>query len=218
MAKIPQIQGYGGKSNGIKSHSLASAKILTGVASKHFGIDLARLPEMSDQELAQYADRAIRMKKLREVLPILEQHFTELIEGQAAYEEFIAGVLKQVDKNGKKIDKAIVDAWLLDRGYTKHLHLLAQKGDMGASLQDAEFRSSSDLNNLDFSTALKIIHLKYQNQAHQIGEKVPKAIHGMQVADKLRQEKEARKDLLTHGTTGKPGGSFIGGVKRFLLG
>lgn len=218
MPKTPKIAGYGANPKGVKSHSLDQAGILKGVASKHFGIDLARLPDMSDQELAQFADRAIRMKKLQEVLPILEQHFTALIEGQVAYEEFISRILTQVAKGGKKVDKAILDAWLLDRGYTKHLQLLAQKGDISASLQDAELQSGMNLANLDFNAALRIIHLRHQNQAHQIGEKVPRAIHGMQAADKLRQESQQRKELLAYGTAGKPGGNFLGSIKRFLLG
>ena len=38
---------------------------------------------------------------------------------------------------------------------------------------EAEYRSEYDLNRLDFQSAIKLIHLRHQNRAKAIGEKVP---------------------------------------------
>ncbi len=217
MTRVPSIKGYGANPRRIESHSLGHARTLKSMANRYFGIDLGRLPEMSDQELAQFADRAIAMKRLRSVLPILEKHFTELIQGQAEYESFIQRTLKEVEKSGKKIDKAVLDAWLLNRGYDQHLKLMNQKAGLEANKQEAEFRSEFDLNQLDFQSALKIIHLRHQHQARQIQGRYPQTVRQLETREKQRLEAEQRKELLTYGTAGRPGkgvwargGSFFG--------
>lgn len=206
------------KSTAIQSHSLGHAGKLTQRASQYFGIDLTRLPQMSDQELAQFADRAIAMKRLRSILPILEKHFTELIEGQVEYEQFIARVLKQTENGSKYIDKSILDAWLLSRGYDKHLQLMNQKAGLEATRQDAEFRSEFDLNRLDFSSAMRLIHRRHRNRTKQVGEKIPNAIRQQEIQERLRKEGERRRELLTYGTAGKPGNSFFQNVRSFFAG
>jgi hypothetical protein len=157
---------------GIQSHLLPHAGALTERATRYFGIDLARLPQMSDHDLALFADRATAMTRLKEILPILEKHFTTLIEGQAEYEQFVQRVLKQVEKGSKQIDKSLLDTWLLSKGYDKHLQLLNQKAGHGMERLNAEYRSEQDLNRLDFQSAVKLIHLRHQNRAKAISEKV----------------------------------------------
>lgn len=72
--------------------------MLASMAQQYFGIDLHRLPEMSDEELGIFADRAQEMESLLEALPILERHFKTLIEGQTKYEQFISSVQKEEAK------------------------------------------------------------------------------------------------------------------------
>lgn len=216
MPQPKQTKGYLARRPGIASHILPHAQQLHERARRYFNIDLSRLPQMSDQELAQYADRAIAMKRLREILPILEKHFTELIEGQVEYEQFIQRVLKQVEKGSKTIDKSLLDAWLVDRGYTKHLALMNQKAGLGAQKQDAELRSETNLNQMDFNSAIRMIHLRHQRQRRQIQEKVPRAIREQQIQEQLRQQSEQRRELLTYGTQGKPGKGFWQGFRDFV--
>lgn len=218
MSNRPSIGGYSGNGQGFSSHGLPLAGKLPGVASRYFGIDLTRLGQMSERELAHYADRARQMNQLREYLPILQKHFTDLIQGQIEYEQFIFGVLKQVEGGAKAIEKTALDMWLLNQGYDKHLKLMNQKAQHGALATEAQFRSQFDLNNLDFQTALQIISLRHQNSKQAIAEKVPRTLHNLRAADKLRFEKQARMELVTHGTHGKLGGSFWGRVKQFVLG
>src|SRR5579883_2260379 len=212
----PQAKGYNARSQGIQSHLLPHAGALVERANRYFGIDLVRLPSMSDHELALFADRATAMSRLKDVLPILEKHFTTLIEGQVEYEAFVQRVLKQVSKGSKQIDKGLLDAWLLSKGYDKHLQLLNQKAGHGMQKLEAEYRSEYDLNRLDFQSAIKLIHLRHQNRAKAIGEKVPQAVRQMRVQEGLRQQAETRKELLTYGTAGKPGKGFWHGVKDFF--
>src|SRR5579883_2291432 len=212
----PQAKGYNTRSQGIQSHLLPHAGALTERATRYFGIDLARLPSMSDNELALFADRATVMTRLQEVLPILEKHFITLIEGQVEYEAFVQRVLKQVSKGSKQIDKSLLDAWLLSKGYDKHLQLLNQKAGHGMAKLETEFRSEYDLNRLDFQSAIKLIHLRHQTKAKAIGEKVPQARRQIVIQEQLRQQNETRKELLTYGTAGKPGKGFWGGVKDFF--
>ncbi len=217
MATVSTSQGYGSNPTGIQSHSLSQAKTLANQAIRYFGIDLARLPQMSDAELAQFADRATAMKRLRSILPILEKHFTELIAGQAEYEQFIQTILKAVEKSGKKIDKALLDAWLLNRGYDQHLRLMNQKAGLETAKQEAELRSELDLNQLDFNSAIRLIHLRHQNKAKQIAERYPQTLRQMETAERLQLESEQRKDLLTYGTAGKLGkGAAWGRVGSFF--
>lgn len=217
MAALPPSKGYSGR-NGkdITSHIVPHSRSLVSQAQKYFGIDLARLPQMSDRELAQYADRATAMKRLREVLPILEKHFAELIQGQVEYEQFIQRTLKEVEKGSKTIDKSILDAWLADRGYTKHLQLMNQKAGLGAQKQDAEHQSQISLNELDFNSAIRLIHLRHRRQQKQIGEKVPRAMQEQAIQEQLQQQADDRRELLTYGTQGKPGKSFWQRAKNFV--
>ena len=214
----PRPKGYSSKHMGIQSHLLPHAGALTERATRYFGIDLARLPQMSDHDLALFADRATAMTRLKEILPILEKHFTTLIEGQAEYEQFVQRVLKQVEKGSKQIDKSLLDAWLLSKGYDKHLQLINQKAGHGMERLNAEYRSEQDLNRLDFQSAVKLIHLRHQNRAKAIGERLPQAKRQMQVQEALRQQAENRKELLTYGTAGKPGKGLWQGVKSFFVG
>jgi len=212
----PQAKGYNSSPKGIQSHLLPHAGALAERANRYFGISLAALPTMSDNELAQFADRATAMTRLKEVLPILEKHFTTLIDGQVEYEAFVQRVLKQVSKGAKSIDKSLLDAWLLSKGYDKHLQLLNQKAGHGIAKLEAEHRSEYDLNRLDFQSAIKLIQLRYQNKAKVIGERVPQAQRQLQVQEALRQQAETRKELITYGTQGKPGKGFWNGVKDFF--
>ena len=214
----PRPKGYNGRHVGMQSHLLPHAGALTERATRYFGIDLARLPQMSDHDLALFADRATAMTRLKEILPILEKHFTTLIEGQAEYEQFVQRVLKQVEKGSKQIDKSLLDTWLLSKGYDKHLQLLNQKAGHGMERLNAEYRSEQDLNRLDFQSAVKLIHLRHQNRAKAIGERLPQAKRQMQVQEALRQQAENRKELLTYGTAGKPGKGLWQGVKSFFVG
>jgi hypothetical protein len=58
---------------------------------------------------------------------------------------------------------------------------------------------------LDFQSAIKLIHLRHQNRAKAIGEKVPSGTATAQVQEALRRQAETRKERLTYGTAGKPG-------------
>jgi len=109
-----------------------------------------------------------------------------------------------------------LDAWLLSKGYDKHLQLLNQKAGHGMQKLEAEYRSEYDLNRLDFQSAIKLIHLRHQNRAKAIGEKVPQAQRQLQVQEALRRQAETRKERLTYGTAGKPGKDFWHGVKDFF--
>ena len=212
----PRPKGYSNRHMGIQSHVLPHAGALTERASRYFSLNLAALPSLSDSELVQFADRATAMTKLKESLPILEKHFTTLIEGQVEYEQFVQRVLKQVEKGSKQIDKSLLDTWLLSKGYDKHLQLLNQKAGHGMERLNAEYRSEYDLNRLDFQSAVKLIHLRHQNRAKAISEKVPQAQRQLQVQEALRRQAETRKELLTYGTAGKPGKGFWHGVKDFF--
>ncbi len=212
----PKVKGYNRHQKHVQSLVLPHAGALTERANRYFGIDLAALPTMSDHELAAFADRATAMTRLKEILPILEKHFTTLIEGQVEYEQFVGKVLKQVEKGSKQIDKSLLDAWLLSKGYDKHLQLLNQKAGHGMQKLETEFRSEYDLNRLDFQSAIKLIHLRHQTKAKAIAEKMPQARRQIVIQEQLRQQNETRKELLTYGTAGKPGKGFWGGVKDFF--
>ncbi len=189
-----------------KAHSLD--KNLAGLAQHYFGIDLTRLPEMSDLELAAYADRAEAMDKLLEALPILEKHFKTLIDGQVRYEQFISNVQKDTASAAKSIDKNILDTWLLSKAYQDHVRLMGQKASNGLAKLGAETRSTASLELLNFQSALELVAHKHQQKAAEIKNKLPQQIERENLAAQERESAQHRKGLLTYGTKAnkKPGG------------
>ncbi|MEP0799058.1 hypothetical protein [Funiculus sociatus] len=193
------IVKYSGKQSGIhKVQALDST--LVGLTKNYFGIDLERLPEMSDQELAEFADRAQAMERLIEVLPILEKHFKTLIQGQVAYEQFVANVQRDALAAAKNIDNQILSVFLAGKGYQDHLKLMSDKARHGVLKLQSESRSELALERMDFQTALQLVQRRHQAKALRIQEKIPLMERRESLSEQVRQEREARKDLLTNGT------------------
>ncbi|MEP0858111.1 hypothetical protein [Trichocoleus sp. DQ-U1] len=124
-------------------------KTLAGLTKNYFGIDLEQLPNMTDQQLAEFADRVSAMKRLIDVLPILESHFKTLIEGQVQYEEFVANIQKDAAAAAKKIDQQILNVFLAGKNYQQHIRMMGEKAANGVRLIDAEGRSALTLERID---------------------------------------------------------------------
>lgn len=187
---------------GINSQVLSQAGSLVNLFQEMTGIAPGQLAEMSDEEWGAIADRAHEMKRLVDALPILEKHLQTLISGQLQYEEFVQRVLKETDKAGRKIDRAMMDAFLLDRGYQQHLQLMRQQTGLQSQLQDAELASQVDLAKLDFKTALQLVKLKHDRESAQINQRIPQSLERMKQAEANREASQRRKDLLNNGTKG----------------
>ncbi|MBN8564107.1 MAG: hypothetical protein J0L70_26580 [Leptolyngbya sp. UWPOB_LEPTO1] len=212
LTRRPQSQR-----RGIHSNVLPPAANVAGAIDRYFGINLNALAQMSDQQWAEFADRAREMKRLREVLPILDRHFQELIEGQLEYEQFVQKFLKLGGAAAQKIDKGILDAYLLSLGYNNHLKLMSQQSVQGSQKLNAEFQSAFSLNELDFQTSLKLVQLRRQNRAKQIRERVPNYLKQQQISEQQRRVSQQRKELLTNGTQSQRGG-FFGRIGSFFSG
>ena len=193
------IVKYSGKNSGVhKVHAIDER--LAGLTKSYYNIDLKRIPEMTDQELAEFADRAQAMDRLIEVLPILEKHFSTLIQGQVKYEEFVANTQKEAAAGAKKIDQKILDVFLVSKGYENHLKLMGDKARHGVLKLESESRSALSLERLDFQTALKLVQRRHQISARRTQEKIPQMERREALAEQTRRESEERKDLLTNGT------------------
>ncbi|MFE1746015.1 hypothetical protein [Coleofasciculus sp. H7-2] len=202
--KSTAIVKYEGKKSGIhKVHALDSK--LTGLTKNYFGIDLKELPNMTDQQLAEFADRAQAMERLVEVLPILEKHFKTLIEGQVLYEQFVANIQKDAASAAKKIDQQILNVFLASKGYQEHLKLMGDKARYGVLKLQAESRSAISLERMDFQTALQLVQRRHQNGAYRIQEKIPQMERREAIAEQVRKEREERKDLITNGSRSNAG-------------
>lgn len=203
-SKSTAIVKYESKKSGIhKVHALDAT--LAGLTKNYFGIDLKELPNMTDQQLAEYADRAAAMDRLIEVLPILEKHFKTLIEGQVKYEQFVAEVQKDAAAAAKKIDQQILNVFLAGKGYQQHVRMMGEKAANGIRLLDAEGRSALTLERMDFQTALQIVARRHQSGARRIQEKIPLMERREALAEQVRKEKEERKDLITNGSRSSAG-------------
>lgn len=204
----------------ISSNLLPHAPNVAASITRYFGIDLHNLPNMSDQQLAQFADKAIQMRRLRETLPILNKHFEELIEGQLEYEQFIQKFLKYGGNAAKSIDKGVLDAYLLSQGYNNHLKLMSQESAQGSQRLNAEFQAAHSLNQLDFQTSLRMVAIRRQNKQQQIREKIPRYLQQQQLSEQQRLAAQQRRDLLTNGTQAQPnrGGSVWDRVSSFFGG
>jgi hypothetical protein len=191
--------------SGVWSNLLPKGGALVRMSQRYFGIDLDRVVSMSDDELSQYADRAKEMKRLTEVLPILEEHFQTLIEGQIAYEEFNRRVMKQATAAGKKIDAAIVETFLNNREYTLHGNEMSQKVSLGMQRQDNAHQSALNLGQMDFQSALSIAAMKHSQRAREISLKPSIAQKQLELDEIRRNEQGDRRELLKHGSSGTQG-------------
>ncbi|MBD1899254.1 hypothetical protein NDI44_08620 [Trichocoleus sp. DQ-A3] len=208
-SKSTAIVKYEGKKSGIhKVHALD--RNLVGLTKNYFGIDLAELPNMTDQQLAEYADRAAAMDRLIEVLPILEKHFKTLIDGQVKYEQFVAEVQKDAAAGAKKIDQQILNVFLAGKGYQQHIRMMGEKAANGVRLLGAEGRSAMTLERMDFQTALQIVARRHQSGVNRIQEKIPQMERREALSEQVRKEKEERKDLITNGSRSQKKGFWQG--------
>lgn len=195
---------------------------LLGAAKHYFGLDLDRISELSDEEVGQLADRAREMKRLRDLLPILEKHFQMLIEGQVEYEQFLTGVQKEVEKGAKKIDKAILDTWLLSKGYQQHTQLMGQQAQNGLALLEANHGNAMTEHLLDFKSAMQISAYRHRLRVEGIQAKMPAAIERENLAEAERTEREQRRNLWLFGSQSR-GGSLqkrggLSGVWEYFTG
>ena len=189
--------------SGVWSNILPSGGALRSMSRKYFGIDLDRVTTMSDSELSQYADRASEMKRLTDVLPILENHFQTLIEGQIAYEEFNRRVLKQATAAGKKIDNAIVETFLANQDYVHHGVEMSQKTQLGMQRQGIADQNTLNLGQMDFQSALTIMAMKTQQRQREIALKPYQARQQLDLDVARRAEHQDRVELLKHGNRGQ---------------
>jgi hypothetical protein len=195
LARLSQPQR-----RGIRSNLLPHTGNVARAMHQYFGINLDALPQMSDQQLAEFANRAQEMKRLRQALPILDQHFQELIEGQLEYEQFIQKFLKMGGKAAEKIDKGILDAYLLSIGYNNHIKLMSQQSANGAQKLNAEFQAAFSLNQLDLQTSLKLVQMRRQTAQKQIHDRIPNYQKQQQISEQQRLANQQRRDLLMNGT------------------
>lgn len=191
------------RTSGVWSNLLPQGSALVGMSKKYFGIDLDRVVSMTDQELSDYATRAQEMKRLLDVLPILEEHFETLIEGQIAYEEFNKRVMKGATAAGKKIDAALVETFLNNREYSLHGNEMSQKVSLGMQKQDNSHQSSLNLGQMDFQSALAISAMKHAARSRDIGQKLPIAQLQTELDAQRRAEQQDRTELLKHGNSGR---------------
>ena len=215
--KSTAITKYEGQKAGVhKVHSLS--KNLAGLIKNYFGIDIAQLPNMTDKQLAEYADRAQSIEMLIEVLPILEKHFKTLIEGQVAYEQFVANVQKDGVSAAKKIDQQILNVFLAGKGYQQHVRLMGEKAANCVRLMDAEGRSALSLERMDFQTAMQIVARRHQNSVRRINEKIPLMERREALSEQVRKERKEREDLITNGSRSSQKKGFWQGIGDWLSG
>jgi len=173
---------------------------------------------MTDEQLGEFADRAKAMERLIEVLPILEKHFKTLIQGQVAYEQFVANVQREALAAAKNIDNQILNVFLAGKGYQDHLKLMGDKARHGVLKLQSESRSASALERLDFQTALQLVQRRYQSGARRIQERIPLMERREALSEERRREREERKDLLTNGTQSRDKKGFWQGIGDWFVG
>ncbi|MBR8840293.1 MAG: hypothetical protein DSM106950_41460 [Stigonema ocellatum SAG 48.90 = DSM 106950] len=184
--KLPRVQSFNPK--------------LAALTNRYFGIDLENLDSMSDEQLAAYADMAKDAKRWQEIIPILEKHFQEIIEGQLAREQFYAEVQKTATQAGKKIDSNILQTYLAAKGYDLHLKVMSQKAYNGAARLDAEHRSAVQIELTDFQSYLQLVTHRHQKQEKAISGRVAQQKENEEIREQEQEQRQYRKDLLQNGT------------------
>ena len=195
---------------------------LAALTDRYFGIDLNSLDSMSDEQLAAFADMAKDAERWLEIIPILEQHFQKIMQGQMEREQFYSSVQKAAAQAGKRIDNSILQTFLASKGYDTHLRLMSQKAHNGAGKIDAEHRSAVGLELKDFQSYLQLVHWKHQRSEKQIAQRLPQAQRNAQLQEQEQERKAYRKDLLTEGTQAanqnRQRRGFFGGIGEWFSG
>lgn len=195
IVRVPKVR------RGVRTpHSLD--RRIAAISSQYFGIDLANLHQMSDEDLSKYADTAREAREFAKSLPILEKHFDEIIESQQAYEAFLAKLEEKISKSAKVIDKEKLKAFMSGEEYAHHLDLMVDRADQQKQLLDRRTESEAGLMASDFHTALKLIAIQHERKAQQIQQKIPDWHAKQQVVQQQRQAQANRVNLLKKGQQG----------------
>lgn len=173
---------------------------LSALTNRYFGIDLQSLDGMTDEQIGAFADMALDAERWMEIIPILEQHFQKIMQGQMAREQFYAAVQKSATQAGKRIDNSILQTFLTAKGYDAHLQLMSQKAHNGAAKLDADHRSSVALELKDFQSYMQLVAWKHKRQEKIIAGKVAQAQLNASEQEAEAERRAYRKDLLTNGT------------------
>lgn len=173
---------------------------LSALTNRYFGIDLGNLDSMTDEQIGAFADMALDAERWMEIIPILEQHFQKIMQGQMAREQFYAAVQKSAAQAGKRIDNSILQTFLAAKGYDAHLQLMSQKAHNGSAKLEADHRSAVSLELKDFQSYLQLVSWKHQRQEKAIAGRVKQQQDNASEQEVKTERKAYRKDLLTNGT------------------
>lgn len=206
--KLPKVQSLNPK--------------LAALTNRYFGIDLHSLDGMTDQQIGAFADMARDAERWMEIIPILEQHFQKIMQGQMAREQFYAAVQKSATQAGKRIDNSILQTFLAAKGYDAHLQLMSQKAHNGAASLDADHRRAVSLELKDFQSYMQLVSWKHQRQEKAIALRVKQQQDNAAEQEVEAERKAYRKDLLTNGTQAanqnRQRRGFFGGIGDWFNG
>lgn len=104
----------------IKNHVSAKAKRVSGMLKGKFGLDLGDLDKAlqgDKQALEAIGEAARQGKQIQELMPLLEEAYSNLIKGTETYNKGVANILKQGASSAINIDKATSQASLANTKY-----------------------------------------------------------------------------------------------------
>jgi hypothetical protein len=125
------------------------------------GINLKNLGDASPEDFAKIGDLHRANQRLMKMLPTLEKYLFELLAGRLAYEGFLARVQKAGYDTQKRIDRGVLDLFLVQSGYNAHLTTMQQRQSAGLAKITASTRAENELIAFDLQTYLQQLALTH---------------------------------------------------------
>lgn len=182
----------------MKNHVTKRAKRITRVLKGKYGLGIDTLNKalQGDQNALKMIGEAGRQGQLTsELMPMLEEAYTNLIKGTEAYNKGVSNIIKQGASSAIAIDKSVSQAMLANQKYGHQRKELA-----------AEFATSKNIETTRHQYAINYIQLKaYIDQYMMKVDGNAKLLDQSnrpelkQMDEDVRYNSTVAKHLLTHG-------------------
>lgn len=191
------------KKSHIKNHVASHGKSIAGVLSSRFGFGLADLDAAlsGDRGKLQEIGEAARQGKLTaELMPLLEQAYSHVIEGTTAYNTATARILKQAGKSSVAIDKAIGQTALANQNYINSRREIKQEFIQGREAENNRHKYAMDYTQLKAYIDQYLIGVDHQ------GRMIDQANRSeiKQIGEDLKYEQTLAKHLIENGEEARP--------------
>lgn len=203
MSSIIPYQGGSGEADGggIAPHVISHGyENVSGLMSKYYGFDLSAIPNMSNDELGAMEDASVKSKWLADNLHLIEDLVTDWIDGQIAWSQMQAVLVKKGAKGAEKIDKATADMVLAQYRYERGIDKQGERVRAGQELADNKLANFLTKSAHQLSVSLQIEADRLAAEMAAISEAPDKAFAMAQFNQQRKTALQAATNYLKFGS------------------